>query len=164
MLMPTEVTPAPKGPSSILLIVLIVLGIAGLLAFLFMAFATKVVLPRLMSAGREAHESTLKSNTQQIRNAIEQFRADTGSYPVTLTDMVLPKDIAPQDGVSAGGERIPLPAGSYNGPYLTAPDGIGGIPINPFKSSQEKDYADIDAHWMYKYGIVRPTVPERFEE
>jgi len=155
--MPLESTTTPKQPSSVLLIVLIVLGGIALLAFLFLAFATMFVLPRMVKTGREAHEATLKTNIVQIRAAIDRFKADTGYYPVELTDLVLPENVAPTHGIDARGRRILLPAGSYRGPYLTVSDGIGGIPVNPFNKPTESSVSD---HWRYKNGVVHPAGPK----
>jgi len=129
-----------------LLIVIVVIAILAL-----------IVIPRVMSAGRKARESTLRANLHQLRNAIEMFQADTGVYPTSLDDLTVAVADAPATG--AGGASIP--AGSYQGPYLSVSGGIGttGIPVNPFKHPSDADYTTASAHWTYADGIVHPTVP-----
>ncbi len=66
-----------------LLIVIVVIAILAL-----------IVIPRVMGASRKAKEATLKGNLHEIRNALEQFQADTGGYPTTanLIDIVAPSE------------------------------------------------------------------------
>lgn len=111
-------------------------------------------------AQRKAQESTLKANLHQLRNALEQFQADTGLYPEKLTDLTLAKANAPKRGLDDQKKLVDLPAGAYQGPYL-AGGGIGdtGIPMNPFADPA----ADVDAHWAYSIdgpGFVHPAVPK----
>jgi general secretion pathway protein G len=136
-----------------LLIVIVVIAILAL-----------IVIPRVMSAGRKARESTLKANLHQLRNALEQFQADCGLYPAAITDLTLAKASAPANGVNEAGDSEVIPTGSYQGPYLSVSGGIGttGIPVNPFKHPSDADYSDDTAHWSYGVdgpGIVHPAIP-----
>ncbi|MHB0938118.1 MAG: hypothetical protein ACYDCO_27085 [Armatimonadota bacterium] len=113
-------------------------------------------------AQRKAKESTLKANLHQLRNALEQFQADTGLYPEKLTDLTLAKANAPKRGLDDQKKLVDLPAGAYHGPYLAVAGGIGGtgIPMNPFA---DPNNADPDAHWAYSIdgpGFVYPAVPK----
>jgi general secretion pathway protein G len=136
-----------------LLIVIVVIAILAL-----------IVIPRVMSAGRKARESTLRANLHQLRNALEQFQADTGLYPSELIDLTAAKSDPPVTGVNEDGDTETIPSGSYQGPYLSVSGGIGttGIPVNPFKHPSDADYTDETAHWSYGVegpGIVHPAVP-----
>ena len=59
-----------------LLIVIVVIAILAL-----------IVIPRLLSAGRKARESTLRANVRILRTAVEQFNSDCGVFPTNLTDI-----------------------------------------------------------------------------
>ena len=140
-----------------LLIVIVVIAILAL-----------IVIPRVMSAGRKARESTLKANLHQLRNAIETFQADCGLYPVEMMDLTLLKSAPPANGIDDENATQIIPLGSYQGPYLSVTGGIGttGIPTNPFKSPQDADYGDENAHWDYGTegpGIVRAAYPPEGE-
>lgn len=47
-----------------------------------------LVAPRYFAHVDRTRELTLKQNLMQVRDAIDKFRADTGKYPVTLSDLV----------------------------------------------------------------------------
>jgi len=142
---------------SALLIVLMVLGVLALLFFVSLALLSMIVLPRMVKAGNKAKEVTLKANVLTIRNAVEQFYLDTGAYPASLEDLTRAKTDPPK----TGNGKAPIPAGSYHGPYLTAPGGIGGsrLPINPYVKPTDPNYGKVSTHWHYQNGVVHPTVP-----
>ncbi len=76
---------------------------------------------------RKAREDALHRNLQALRHAIERFDADTGRYPVVLTELLAP---------DAHHLRAPAAAGrSYQGPYFSAPGGLNdsGLPIIPLR-------------------------------
>lgn len=133
-----------------LLIVIVVIAILAL-----------VVIPKVMGAGRKAKEATLKANLHQLRNALEQFQADTGLYPINTTDLVALRSNPPPQGVTEGGVTQDIPAGTYQGPYLSPQGGINnsGLPVNPFIDPQDPTYADPTSHWNYAGGIVHPAAP-----
>jgi len=133
-----------------------------LIVIVVIAILVLIVIPRVLSAGRKAREATLKANLHQLRNALEQFMADTGMYPTDLSDLTAARASAPTSGIDDLGAAGSIPDGSYQGPYLSISSGIpnsGGIPVNPFKTPQDADYGDISAHWSYDAGIVHPAVP-----
>lgn len=47
-----------------------------------------IVAPRYLRSVDDAREAVLKSNLAQLREAIDQFHADRGTYPQTLADLV----------------------------------------------------------------------------
>jgi len=132
-----------------LLIVIVVIAILAL-----------IVIPRVMGAGRKAKEATLKGNLHEIRNALEQFQADTGCYPASLTDLVNTADVT--KGIDLSGNNQDITPGSYKGPYLTTQGGLDGtgIPSNPFQATAPTTIAtDLPLHWKYDKGIVSAAVP-----
>lgn len=112
---------------------------------------------------RRAKEATLQANLHQLRCATEQFNADTGAYPLRLSDLLLPKHQAPKQGISERGASITIPADAYMGPYLSRRGGIAeapGIPCNPFVDlvAANPDPKNVATHWKYVNGVV--TVPD----
>jgi len=138
----------------------IVISAAGMF-FSIMAILALIAIPRVAGAGRKAKEATLKGNLHEIRNAIEQFQADTGVFPTYLEDIVATS--APATGVNSNGKRMKIAPGSYKGPYLTRQGGLdnSGIPMNPFQKVIPSGtlQVDITAHWTYINGVVNPAVP-----
>lgn len=47
-----------------------------------------LVAPRYFAHVDRTRELTLKQNLMQVRDAIDKFRADTGKYPIALSDLV----------------------------------------------------------------------------
>ena len=156
---------AVPQPSSNQAVIWIVVAVIGVMFFFTLVIAAFIVVPRINAAGRKAKESTLKANLHQVRNALEQYQADTGLYPTALLDLTQAKSNAPKIGVNEDGDRESIPTGSYQGPYLSVSGGIGttGIPVNPYKHPSDANYADVTAHWSYGIegpGIVHPAVPQ----
>ena len=109
------------------------------------------------------NEAQLKAALRQMRAAIAQFRKDTGAYPAALADLVRLKGNAPANGVDANGKPLPIPAGTFAGPYLPPVNGVleaPGIPFNPYVDlrADHPSPALLDTHWQYKDGYV--GVPE----
>lgn len=109
------------------------------------------------------NEAQLKAVLRQMRTAIALFRKDTGAYPAALADLVRSKENAPANGVDADGKPVPIPDGTYGGPYLPPHGGIQevpGIPINPYVDlhADNPSPALLDTHWQYQNGYV--GVPE----
>ena len=59
-----------------------------LIVIVVIAILALIVIPRLLGAGRRAKESALRGDLQQLRNAIQQFEADCGDFPLTLDQLV----------------------------------------------------------------------------
>lgn len=104
-----------RGNEATLLEVLIVIVVITLLA--------AIVLPRLLGAGRERLEDSLKARLSEMRNAVARFEKDTGCFPDELSDLVATKP--PKTG--AWNKKID--PGKFKGPYLTTPN--GELPLNP---------------------------------
>jgi len=140
----------------------IVLLVDITVVIVFITLALFYFGPRAVgNPGPGAKYATLKGGLHEIRNAIEQFQADTGAYPQKLSDLVATS--APTKGVDLKGKELPINVKQYRGPYLTWRGGIdnSGFPINPYqmtKATGDLD-KDIAAHWCYSNGIVRAAVP-----
>ncbi len=92
-----------------------------------------IVIPRILGAGRKARESNLRSQLQELRNAVGKFEADCGDQPARLEDLME----RPAEG-SRGGGGISLDAEAWQGPYLDAPN--RELPKDPFTMKNDWDY------------------------
>lgn len=94
-----------------------------LIVIVVIAILAAIVVPRLLGAGREARETSLRAHLQELRNAIGLFQAQCGDYPAALADIMA--TTAP----ASGGNGVQINPADFNGPYLTTPG--GGLPNNP---------------------------------
>lgn len=106
----------------------------------FLFSMVKATLTEMPGANERAKESTLVANLHIIRNALEQFQADTGVYPESLESLVATA------GTAKGADGQLVPAEMFKGPYLGDETGINGIPRNPFAAVDDDD---LTHHWTY---------------
>ncbi len=59
-----------------------------LVVMAIIATLLSIAVPRYMRSIDDAKEATLKSSLSQMREAIDHYYADLGSYPVNLTDLI----------------------------------------------------------------------------
>ena len=59
-----------------------------LVVMAIVATLVSIVAPRYFRATDDARESALKANLQTMREAIDHFHADRGTYPEALADLV----------------------------------------------------------------------------
>jgi len=59
-----------------------------LVVMAIVATLLSIAVPRYMRSIDDAKEATLKSSLSQMREAIDHYYADQGSYPVNLTDLI----------------------------------------------------------------------------
>ncbi len=59
-----------------------------LVVMAIIATLLSIAAPRYLRSVDDAQEAALKANLAHLREAIDQFHADTGSYPEALTDLV----------------------------------------------------------------------------
>ena len=96
-----------------------------LIVIVVIAVLAAIVVPRLLGAGRQAKESSLRAHLQELRNATALFQAQTGTYPGDLQDVAEPSFaniVNPTGGVT-------IAESDWNGPYVTTVD--GNLPNNP---------------------------------
>jgi general secretion pathway protein G len=141
--------------------VLIVVVILGILA--------ATVLPQFTSATKDAKESALKQNLQQIRSQIDLYRFQhNGSNPPGavaddfLKAMLLTSDAAgATDGTLSGGVAASVGTMAY-GPYL-----LGQFPPNPYSGKASVSVGavkmtDGSTGWWYNpaSGEIRANLPD----
>ena len=107
-----------------------------LIVIVVIAILAAIVVPRLLGAGREAREASLRAHLQEIRNALGLFQAQMGDYPAALADIMA--TTAP----ATGGNGISFNAADFRGPYLTTPD--GNLPDNPISGGNV-----VGTDWTY---------------
>ena len=104
----------------------------GLVAAIVMGvLALRYMGPEIEKAVDQETRSTLRG----LRNAVQSFHADTGTYPARLADVAADKP--PKEGLAAEGGRVirvPIDPQTWEGPYLPteAPptEGHGPLPMN----------------------------------
>lgn len=90
-----------------------------------LAVLAAIVIPRFMNRNQQAKEAALKSDLTILRKGIAGYYADTGYYPLTLTDLTA--TTAPANGDDSTGTNQPIVAANWHGPYLQA----AGAPNDP---------------------------------
>lgn len=108
--------------------VLIVIAVIAILA--------SIVVPRLMGAGREAREASLKAHLHELRMTVNLSEAHCGDHPSQLADIMAAS--AP----ASGGTGVGIIADDYRGPYLTTPD--MALPKNPITGGNTEG-----TDWLY---------------
>lgn len=93
-----------------------------LIVIVIIAILAALVLPRVLGAGRESREASLRAQLKEMRNAIGRFELGLGDYPAVLDDIMATE--APKVGANG----VKIAAGKFKGPYLTTPDGT--LPYN----------------------------------
>ncbi|MFQ6097577.1 MAG: type II secretion system protein [Armatimonadota bacterium] len=122
-----------------------------LIVIVVIAVLASIVIPRLMGAGRQAKESSLRAHLQELRNAINLFQSHTGLYPAVLGDIMNPATSPPATGVDVTGTSQPISAADYKGPYLTTAS--MALPNNPITGGN-----GVGSDWVYS--TTAPTVGE----
>ncbi|HZH98509.1 MAG TPA: prepilin-type N-terminal cleavage/methylation domain-containing protein [Fimbriimonadaceae bacterium] len=88
-----------------LLIVIIVIAILG-----------GIAIPKMRDSRQASQEASVRQQLKLLRNAVEQFEADTSRYPKALSD--LSATTAPATGYNGGGLERSISPSSWRGPYL----------------------------------------------
>ena len=107
-----------------------------LIVIVVIAILAAIVVPRLLGAGREAREASLRAHLQELRNAVGLFQAQCGDYPVLLADIMA--TTAP----ATGGNGVVINANDFRGPYLTTAS--GALPNNPISGANVEG-----TDWVY---------------
>jgi len=107
-----------------------------LIVIVVIAILAAIVVPRLLGAGREAREASLRAHLQELRNAVGLFQAQCGDYPAQLADLMATS--APATGANG----VDINTADWKGPYLTTPG--GGLPENPITGAVDWDYVGTD--------------------
>lgn len=112
-----------------------------LIVIVVIAILAAIVVPRLMGAARRARETALRGQLVNMRKAIRFFEGEFAGHPCQLTHLMsdTPPNHCHADGTGA---RIDIDQGAvtWNGPYLTTPD--GQLPVDPMTGL---------ANWSYSW-------------
>jgi general secretion pathway protein G len=87
-----------------------------LIVIIIIAVIASIAVPKFNNCWRASSESRLRENLHEYRGAIERFRNDTGLLPASVSD--IRKQTAPTTGPNSSGASKPIPAGSWQGPYM----------------------------------------------
>ncbi len=87
-----------------------------LIVIVVLAVLAAIVIPKFNDSGTRGRESSLRANLKVVRNAVELFKTDTGSYPAALTDLAA--TTAPANGKDSTGTQKSITAADYKGPYV----------------------------------------------
>jgi general secretion pathway protein G len=107
-----------------------------LIVIVALAILAMLVTPRLMAATRAAREATLRAELRLLRAAVETFRADTGTFPVGLEQLV--DTSHRKNPLPTHSSGAPSPLDGYRGPYLTTGD--GQLPRDPITGERTWKY------------------------
>lgn len=115
-----------------------------LIVIIIIAVLAAVVVPKFTQSSTKSKEAALRADLKIIRNAVELFRADCGSYPESTSS--LSSTTAPPTGKDSAGTDIPIEPADWKGPYL--------------------DSSPIDPMTGLKYGVstTSPTVGKIFSQ
>jgi general secretion pathway protein G len=91
-----------------------------LIVIIIIAVLASVAIPKFRGGWRRSTESRLRSCLSIQRAAIERFHTDTGLYPASLSDCR--SQVEPDSGIASNGAEMPLPVGSWKGPYWESHD------------------------------------------
>lgn len=98
-----------------------------------------LAVPVLRTSNSRSREDRLRHDLAVARQAVEAFRADTGLYPNTITDLRLAPG-AVTTGRNAAGATVTFDSGLYAGFYLR------NVPLDIFSGSH------------FNYSVTSPTV------
>ncbi|MEI7985772.1 MAG: prepilin-type N-terminal cleavage/methylation domain-containing protein [Armatimonadota bacterium] len=87
-----------------------------LIVIIIIAVLATIAIPKFNKAWRASSESGLRENLREYRAAIERFQNDTGLYPASLSD--IRAQSKPANGLDSSGASKPIPAGTWQGPYM----------------------------------------------
>ena len=89
-----------------------------LIVIIIIAVLAAVVVPKFANSGIRSKEAALRSDLKVMRNAIDLFKSDTGSYPAALADLTT--ETAPANGKDKDGNNKAITAADFKGPYMEA--------------------------------------------
>jgi general secretion pathway protein G len=89
-----------------------------LIVIIIIAVLAAIAIPKFANSSLRSKESALRSNLRLTRDAIDLFRADTGSLPAVVADLSV--TTAPASGLDATGGAKAIASTDWRGPYLQA--------------------------------------------
>lgn len=115
-----------------------------LIVIIILTVVAGIVIPKFVNRQKQAADAALKSDLRILHNAVDAFYADTGCYPLKLSDLTVTssnKLSTANKGIDSSGKQQTIYPTDFHGPYLT-----GSIPNNPVSGSP------------FTYSITPPTV------
>ena len=107
-----------------------------LIVIVVIAILAVIVIPRLLGAQRKSKEASLRADLKQMRDAIEEFEANTASWPPDIADIMASDGAAISSDTDGRGMSVDRQG--YTGPYLTTAD--GALPKDPFTGAADWSY------------------------
>jgi type II secretion system protein G len=109
-----------------------------LIVIIIIAVLAAIAIPKFANQSQRSKESALRAELSLIRNAVELFKNDCGSFPGTLDDLAGAS--APANGKDSSGNNKAITAADYKGPYLSK------INVDPVSAA------------AFTYSVTSPTV------
>jgi general secretion pathway protein G len=88
-----------------------------LIVIIIIAVLAAIAIPKFANSSTRSKESALRAELSLLRNAVELFKNDCGSYPSALADLA--GTSAPANGKDSAGANKAITAGDYKGPYIS---------------------------------------------
>ena len=97
-----------------------------LIVIIIIAVLAAIAIPKFANSSIRSKESALKAELALLRNAVELFKNDCGSFPATLADLAA--TAAPANGLDAAAASKSITAADWKGPYVSKinADPVGG--------------------------------------
>lgn len=109
-----------------------------LIVIIIIAVLAAIAIPKFANQSQRSKETALRAELSLVRNAIELFKNDCGSYPGALDDLA--GTSAPANGKDSAGNNKAITAGDYKGPYLNR------VNVDPVSGA------------AFTYSVTSPTV------
>lgn len=88
-----------------------------LIVIIIIAVLAAIAIPKFSNSSVKSKESALKAELSLLRNAIELFKNDCGSYPAAVADLAATS--APASGYDSAGTSRAITPGDFKGPYVS---------------------------------------------
>jgi len=109
-----------------------------LIVIIIIAVIAAIAIPKFVNSTDRSKDSSLKADLKLLRDAINTYSNDCGSYPATLADLAA--TAAPANGVDSTGASKAINATDWHGPYMQS------IPTDPESGN------------AFTYSVTSPTV------
>ncbi len=109
-----------------------------LIVIIIIAVLAAIAIPKFANQSQRSKETALRAELSLVRNAIELFKNDCGSYPGALDDLAGAS--APANGKDSAGNNKAITPGDYKGPYLNR------VNVDPVSGA------------AFTYSVTSPTV------
>jgi len=114
-----------------------------LVVMVVLVIIAAIAIPKFYSRGEQSKEAALHSDLTLVRNAIASFQADTGYYPLKLSDLTATTSAGlstANTGVDSTGAHQTIVATTFHGPYVQS------VPNDPVSAK------------ALTYSVASPTV------